>query len=281
MPISDSRPVPEVRIHAGQSWTPHSLATLWASRELTYLLARRDVLLRYQHSVVGIGWAVLQPLVTLLVLTIFQTVIGQRSDREIPYPLYAMTGLVPWTFFVHAITLCSHSILKYSSVVNKVHFPRLVLPLATLAAAAADFVVALPLIPLLMLYYGIFPRPSMLFVPLVVLHLALFTAAVGIWMATLNTRFRDTANALPFLTQLWFFLTPIAYHADLIPSRWQWLAGLNPMLGILEAFRWTLFGIAHPMLGIWVACSLAITAILLVSGVFVFLRQEETLAEVL
>ena len=269
----------ETRIDADQVSSGRQWADLWDSRELTWLLARREVQLRYRHSFAGIGWAVLQPLLTVVVLTIFQLFVGRPSSSGVPYPLYAMTGLVPWTFLGHAVTQSSSSILKYTSVVTKVYLPLLILPVTATMAASADFIVALPLVALLMLHYGYAPGSTLVLLPIFIVHLVLFTGALGIWLALLNTKFRDTADALPFVMQLWFFLTPIAYPASQFPHRWEALAGLNPMVGILEGFRWALFGKGPAQLGLWLECSWAITLILLASGIFVFLRQESTLVE--
>lgn len=269
----------EIRIRSDRRRSGRQWAELWASRELTWMLAWRDVQLRYRHSFAGIGWAVMQPVLTVVVLTVFQFFIGRRSNDGVPYPLYAMTGLVPWTFFGHALTQSSSSILKHASIVTKVHLPLLVLPLAAIMAASADFLVALPLVGVMMFYYGYAPQRALFLLPLFVLELLVFACALGIWLALLNTKFRDTANALPFVMQLWFFLTPIAYPASQIPRRWQVLVGLNPMVGILEGFRWALFANAPASLGIWIASSWTSTLFLLFTGVAIFLREEGTLVE--
>jgi lipopolysaccharide transport system permease protein len=274
--------LPVVRIQSKRSLPVNPIGELWASRDLILLLARRDVRLRYQHAVVGIGWAVLQPLLTAAVLTIFQQIIGRGEGSRAQYALNVLAGMVPWTFLAHAMTLGSNSLLSYYGVICKVYFPRLVLPLAAVLVASTDLLVALPLIPALMIYLGAGPGPGVLLLPGIVLLLVLLAAGLAIWLAILNIQFRDVANALPFLTQLWFFLSPIAYNAELIPADWRMAAGLNPMVGILEGFRWALFGTAaNPQLGWWIGCSAAISIALLASGVWVFLRNEETLADLL
>jgi lipopolysaccharide transport system permease protein len=269
----------EVGIEANRRKPGRQWAEFWSARELTWMLARREVQLRYRHSVAGIGWAVMQPLITLLVLAVFQSFVGRGTKGGVPYPLYAMTGLVIWTFFGHALTQCSSSVLRQTSIIKKVYFPLLILPLSSVLAASADLVVALPLVAVLMLYYGYPPTLWLLLMPVFVIHLILSAAAFGVWLALLNTRFRDTANALPFVMQLWFFLTPIAYFATQIPQRWRLVVGLNPMIGIMEGFRMTLFGRVEPNLGVWVGLSWSITLILLFSGVALFQHGEATLAE--
>jgi lipopolysaccharide transport system permease protein len=271
--------LPEIRIGATPRKIVPQLRELWDSRELTLMLARKEVRLRYRHSVAGVGWAVMQPLLTLLVLSAFQLFAGRKLNGGVPYALYAMTGLVPWTFFGHALTQCGNSIVRFDALVTKVYFPLLDLPISAVLAASADFVVAMPLVPALMVYYGYAPGLPLLLLPVFILHLVLFAGALGIWLALLNTKFRDTSNALPFVVQLWFFLTPIAYPASQVPARWQALIGINPMVGILEGLRWSLFGVAPARLPLWLACSSALTLILLVSGIVVFLRHEADLAE--
>jgi len=270
-----------VRISAERRFPERPLHSVWAARELLVVLARRDVYLRYQHSFAGISWAILQPLLTVLVLSAFQLLMGHRQTTGVPYPLYAATALVPWTFVVHALTQASHSLPKHMGVINKVYFPRLILPLSAVMGAAADFAVGMALPPALMIYYGIAPGSTLLALPIFVAQAVALAAAAGIWLACLNARFRDTANSLPFVTQLWFFLTPIAYATDIIPPQWQLLAGLNPMLGILEGFRWALVGVASPWLGTWIAMSWLVILALLGSGMLVFLRSEESLADFL
>jgi lipopolysaccharide transport system permease protein len=262
----------EIRIEAGRRSFIQHWPELVSNRELTWLLARREVQLRYRHSIAGIGWAVMRPLLTLLVLSMFQAFIGSKGEG-VPYPLYAMTGLVLWTFLDHALTLGSSSILKYTSVIKKIYFPLLILPISSVLGASADFVVALPLIAALMVYYGYYPTLAVLLLPLFAIQLVAFAMAVGIWLALLNTKYRDTSNALPFVMQLWFFLTPIVYNAKLIPTRWRMVLGLNPMLGIMEGFRMALFGRGEPELGFWIASSWVITLLLLVSGVFLLLSR--------
>lgn len=268
-----------LRIRADRHVPDRPFRSLWAARELLYLLTRREIRLRYQHSIAGIGWAILQPVVTLLVLSMFQVMMGRRSSERVPYPLYAVTGLIPWTFLTHALTQGSSSVLNYYSLIQKVYFPRLALPLAAVLSATADFLVGFPLVPIFMFYYGFFPTRAVLLLPIFVLEIILLAAGLGILLAGINTRFRDAANALPLVMQLWFFLTPIIFSSDMIPAKWQLLAGLNPMLGILEGFRWSLFGVAHPMLGYWIAYSWFITIAVLVTGLLTFLRGEEMLAE--
>ncbi|HEY3840388.1 MAG TPA: ABC transporter permease [Bryobacteraceae bacterium] len=278
---SPLKETPLLRIRADRRFPDRPLKFLWEARELIVLLARRDVSLRYQHSIAGFGWALLQPLLTILVLAAFRMLMGQPTSLGMPYPLYAGTVLVPWTFFVHSMNQSSHCLLKHTSVMTKVRFPRLALPLAAVIGAAADFVAALALVPLLMIYYHVPPRVTLLALPIFALHLVTLATAIGIWLSLLNARLRDTANALPFITQLWFFLSPIVYTSEMLPAKWRLAAGLNPVEGILEGFRWSIFDSASPMLPAWLGLSGLITAGLLLSGIIAFLAGEETLTDVI
>lgn len=270
-----------LRICADRRFPERPLQSLWQARELLLLLTKREVHLRYQHSTAGIGWAILQPVLTVAVLVVFQSFIGHNDGSTLPYPLYATTALVPWTFMVHAMTQSSNCILNHSGVIGKVQFPRMVLPLAAVLGATVDFLLGLILVPALMICYGVRAHLTILALPLFTFHLAVFAAALGIWFAYLNARFRDTSNALPFITQLWFFLSPIVYTTNMVPERWQFVLGLNPMVGILEGFRWTFFGSANPLLTVWVMKSWLITCVLLVTGIGVFLANEESLADII
>lgn len=272
---------PTLRIDSARSRPDRPFVQLWAARDLVVLLAQRDVKLRYQHAWIGIGWAVIQPLFTMLALTLFQFLLAGKSESRIPYPLLAVSAMVPWTFVIHAFTVSSSSLLSFYGILQKVYFPRLVLPLAAVLAATADLAAAIPLVPLMMLYFGVVPGIRLLALPALVLLTVLLAAGGGIWLAMLNTRYRDTANALPFVTQLLFFLSPIAYPASRIPEPWRVAAGLNPMTGIIEGYRWSLFGEASPGLEVWLALSTFITAVLLVTGVNYFLGHEETLSDAL
>jgi len=270
-----------LRIRADRRFPERPLASLWQARELLLLLTKREVHLRYQHSTAGIGWAILQPVLTVAVLVVFQSFMGHKDGSALPYALYATTALVPWTFMVHAITQSSNCVLNHSGVIGKVQFPRLVLPLAAVLGATIDFLLGLILVPLLMICYGIRAHLTILALPLFTLHLTVFAAALGVWFAYLNARFRDTSNALPFITQLWFFLSPIVYTTNMVPHRWRFVLGLNPMVGILEGFRWTFFASADAQLFVWVAKSWLVTCVLLLSGIVVFLANEERLADII
>jgi lipopolysaccharide transport system permease protein len=233
--------------------------------------------LRYRHTAVGIAWALLQPLLIMLVLTGFAMVAGVHSG-DIPYPLYVITGLVPWTYFTHAMTSTTFSLMAHSGIISKIYFPRLVIPVAAAVAGAIDFVVAALLLPVFMLAYGAPLTWALLALPLFVVMALAAAFALGLWLAVLNVRYRDVANALPFVMQLLFFATPIAYRSQAIPLPWRTLAGINPMVGVVDGFRWALLGNAAP-LQLSTLVSLASILVLLVSGIWYFRRHEPAFAD--
>lgn len=277
-PAAAPRPVTHIRATAGGSLQQGR--ELWSARELLYMLAWRDVRVRYKHTLVGVGWAVAQPLLTVAVLDVFSRLLG-IAPGSAPYPVLALSGLVPWLFLIHALTLCSGSLVDSAALISKIYFPRILVPMASVLGAAVDLVVAASLLPLFLLYYGVHITAALAALPLFLLLLFAIAYAAGLWLAALNVQYRDVANALPFIAQLWFFLTPIAYPAHMIPERWWFVAGLNPMTGMIEGLRWSLFGQAHPALAMWVLTSFTTTVVLLASGWHWFRRREAELIDVL
>ncbi len=265
-------------IEAGHADPDSGIAALWRYRDLLSMLILRDVKLRYQHTAVGMAWAVLQPLLIMLVLSGFASVAGIRTGR-VPYPLFVIAGLVPWTYFTHAFTSTTFSIVSHSSLIGKIYFPRLLIPVAAALAGAIDFFVAALLLPIFMIVYGAPPTLALLAIPLFVV-MALVTAfALGLWLAVLNVRYRDVVNALPFFIQLLFFATPIAYWSQAIPEPWRTVAGLNPMVGVVDGFRWALLGSAASPLHPSALVSLGAITVLLVGGIWYFRRLEPTFAD--
>ncbi len=271
---------PVTRIGPAAGWTPLDFRELWERREVFYLLVWRDVKLRYRHRRVGALWALLQPVLSILMLSFFGLIVGVKSVG-IPYPLFAASGLVPWTYFTHALTQASNSLVLNEVLLTKIYFPRIMLPMAAVVSGAADFLVASMLLPFLMLYYRIPLSPHLLALPLLLLLTMATALAVGLWLAALNIEFRDLTNALPFLMQLLFFLTPLAYPASMIPQPWRVFAGVNPLAGVVEGFRWALFGDAPSGLLADVGLSLGGVTLLLASAVLYFQWKEETFAEII
>jgi lipopolysaccharide transport system permease protein len=260
-------------------WAPLDLRALWQYRELLYFLAWRDVKVRYNQTVLGIAWAILQPFMMMVVFTIFfGRLMGVPSDG-LPYPLFAYAALLPWQLFSRALTDASTSLVANERLVTRVYFPRLLIPAAAVMASFVDFAIAFVVFLGLMALYGITPTAAVIWLPFFVL-LALMTAlGIGLWLSALDAQYRDFRYTLPFLTQFWLFATPVVYPASLVPEGWRLLYGLNPMAGVVEGFRWALLGgsrMPHPMLGV----SFAAVVLVFVGGLYYFRRMERTLADV-
>lgn len=255
------------------------LGDLWEYRELLYFLVWRDVKVRYKQTALGAAWAILQPVATMLVFSVFFGRLAKMPSDGIPYPVFAFTALLPWQLFASALSESSNSLVSNQNLITKVYFPRLVVPIAGVLGGLVDFAIAFVILLGLMWFYGIVPTAAVALLPLFVL-LAIVTAlAVGLWLSALNVKYRDVRYTIPFLTQFWLFATPVAYPSSLVPVRWRALLGLNPMAGVVEGFRWALLAKAQspgPML----AVSAAAVVMLLVGGLIYFRRTESTFADV-
>jgi len=254
------------------------LHELWIYRELLYFLTWRDVKVRYKQTQLGIAWAIIQPLLTMLVFTLFFGRLAGIPSDNVPYPLFAYAGLLAWTFFANAITSSGNSVVGSAHLITKVYFPRMIIPGAAVAAGLVDFVIALGILVLLMIYYGVALTWSILMFPLLVLLTTLLALAVGMWLSALNVKYRDVRFALPFLVQSWMFVSPVIYPTSLLPEKYRWLLWLNPMTGIIEGYRSSLFG--RPFNGIALAVSAGITSILLIYASYSFRRMERTFADI-
>ncbi len=259
-------------------WEAIGWGELWRYRELLWFLALRDIKVRYKQTALGAAWAILQPLLTMLVFSVVFGRLARIPSEGIPYPVFAYCALLPWQLFAYALTQSSNSLVTNQRLITKVYFPRLVVPIASLLCGLLDFAVAFPVLLGLMLYYGIVPGVAVAALPLLVLLALLTSLAAGLWLSALNAIYRDVQYALPFLTQFWLFVTPVAYPASLVPERWRWLFGLNPMAGVVEGFRWALLGRPHPP-GPLVAVSVVSVLALLAGGLFYFRRMEREFAD--
>lgn len=255
------------------------LRELWRYRELLYFLVWRDLKVRYKQTVLGAAWAVLYPLITMVVFSLlFGTLIGVSSDG-VPYPIFSFAALVPWTFFSTAVSRSGDSLIRDPSLLSKVYFPRLMLPLAAVTSMLVDFGLAFLVLLGMMLYYGIVPGVAVLMLPLFLLLAYLTALGIGLWLSATNVRYRDIAYVAPFLVQFWLFLTPVAYSTNLIPDAWRVLYGLNPMAAVIEGFRWALLGTEAISVGL-VAVSSAAVLVLCFTGVLYFRRMERDFADV-
>lgn len=268
-----------VLIEPPRRWEALNLRDIWAYRELLYFLTWRDVKVRYKQTAIGAAWAVLQPLLTMVVFSvIFGALIHVPSDG-LPYPVFAYAALLPWNFFAAALTRASSSLVTDASLLSKVYFPRLLLPVSAVLATTLDFAIAFVILLAMMGWYGIVPGVSLLTLPL--FSLLAFTTALGcgLWLSALNVRYRDIAYVTPFLIQVWFFLTPVTYPSSIIPERWRTLYGLNPMAGVVEGFRWALLHTAAAP-GAATVVSTAVVVVLFLGGVLYFRRLEHGFADV-
>ncbi|HET7601219.1 MAG TPA: ABC transporter permease [Gemmatimonadales bacterium] len=270
---------PVLVIQPSRGWVPLRLEELWAYRELLYFFTWRIIKVRYKQTVLGAGWAVAQPLLTMLVFTVFFGRLAKVPSDGYPYAIFSLAALVPWTFFANALTQASNSLVDNERLLTKVYFPRLLLPTASVVAGLLDlaisFLVLLALLPL----YGIAPSWRVAVVPLLVAFVVLVALGVGLWLAAVNVQYRDVRHVTPFLIQVWLFVTPVAYPSSLVPERWRGLYGVNPMAGVVEGFRWALLGsgsTSPALLGV----SGAMVAVILVSGLYYFRRMERTFADV-
>jgi lipopolysaccharide transport system permease protein len=268
-----------IRIEPSKGWVALQLEELWAYRELLYFLIWRDVKVRYKQTAIGAAWAIIQPLFTMIVFSLFFGRLGKIPSDGVPYPIFCYTALVPWTFFSHGLSQASNSLVGSANLIKKVFFPRLSIPIASVTSGLIDFALAFILLFGMMLYYGIFPTVNVIWLPLLVLLTLVTSLGVSLWLSALNVHFRDVHHIIPFLTQFWLFATPIAYPSSLLSEPWRTLYGLNPMVGVVEGFRWALLGTETAPGPMLIVSSLAALT-LLVSGTFYFRRLEKTFADV-
>jgi len=255
------------------------LGDLWEYRELLYFLVWRDVKVRYKQTVLGAAWAVLQPVMTMVVFSIFFGRFAKMPSDGIPYPVFAFAALLPWQLFAYALSESSNSLVSNQNLITKVYFPRLVIPISAVLAGLVDFAIAFGVLLILMCYYGIVPTAAIALLPLFVLLAVATALAVGLWLSSLNVKYRDVRYTIPFLTQIWMFATPVAYPSSLVPEPWRAFLGLNPMAGVVEGFRWALLGNAQSP-GPLLAVSVGAVLVLLVGGLIYFRRTESTFADI-
>jgi lipopolysaccharide transport system permease protein len=265
-------------IRPRRAWWDLGLRELWAYRELLYFLVWRDIKVRYKQTAVGAAWAVLQPLATMALFTLFFGRLARLPSEGIPYPVFFYAGLLPWTYFASSLAAATNSTVEHQRVITKVYFPRLFLPLSGVLGSLLDLSIASLLLFALLPVYGIVPGARLAVLPLFV-ALAIVTAfAVGLWLSALNALYRDVRYAVPFLIQLWLFASPVAYSTSLVPEGWRWVYGLNPMAGVVEGFRWALTGRGTAP-GTAIAVSVLAVLAVLVGGLVYFRKVESTMAD--
>lgn len=269
---------PLVLIEAKDRASTLDFRELWAYRELLYFLTWRDIKIRYKQTLLGATWAIIQPLFAMLLFTLLFGRLARMPSDNLPYPLFAYAGLLTWTFFANAVTNSGNSLVSSTSLITKVYFPRMIIPAAAVAAGLLDFAIAFLLLIPLLIYYRIALTWLLLLLPLFIILATLLAVGVGMWTSALNVRYRDVRYALPFVIQLWFFASPVIYPSSIMPAKWRWVLLLNPMTGITEGFRSSLFGRSLDWTAILVAAALTLS-VLLYSAYF-FRRVEETFADI-
>jgi lipopolysaccharide transport system permease protein len=256
-----------------------NLRDLWIYRELVFFMVWRDVKVKYKQTLLGMAWAVIQPIMTMLVFTFLFDRVAKLPTDGIPYPVFSFTALLPWGLFIVALNQGSRSLVAHNNMVTKIYFPRLILPMSSVFAGLVDFAIAFVILIVLMIYFQVTPAYHLLWTLPLFLLLAIITAlGVALWLSAINVKYRDVNHALPFLTQFWLFVTPVAYSASVISEKWQLLYSLNPMAGVVNGFRWALLGTGNgPDAALWV--SVAISILIFISGLFYFRSMEKTFAD--
>lgn len=253
------------------------LGDLWVYRELIVFMTWRDVIVRYKQTFLGVAWAILRPFLSMVVFTIFFGNLAQVPSDGIPYPIFSYTALLPWELFSRALSDASRSLVQNSNMVTKIYFPRMILPLASIFAGVVDFLIAFVVLIGMMLYYHITPTSNIIYLPLFILLALVTSLGTGLWLSAANVIYRDVNYVLPFLTQMWMFITPIVYSASMVPEKWQVIYSLNPMAGVVNGFRWALLGTEPPAPTMWISVGVAV--ILLISGLFYFKKTEQQFAD--
>jgi lipopolysaccharide transport system permease protein len=268
-----------VHIVPARTWELPNLREMWSYRDLLIILSLRDIQIRYKQSAIGIIWAVLQPVMSMVVFTLLFGRLAKMPSDGLPYAVFTFVALVPWQLFQRALTQASLSMVTLNSMMTKVYFPRMFAPLSSILSGLIDFLIAFVVLLGLMVWYGVYPGPQIVFLPFFV-ALALLTAfAVSLWLSSLNVSYRDVGYALPFLAQIWMFVTPVVYPVSLVPEKWRWLVMLNPMAGVIEGFRWSLLNRLNPPDMLLVGISTLAMLVLLTGGLFYFNRTQMTYAD--
>ena len=270
--------LPTLVIRPPRKWVPIDFGELWSYRELLYFFVWRDVKIRYKQTGLGVAWAVIQPLFTMLIFSVIFGGLAKIPSDGLPYPLFTLAALLPWQLFSEGMTRSTTSMVTNASIMTKVYFPRLIMPIAGVLSPVVDFLVAIGILVLMMAYYGLVPTINVIFLPVFVLLALASSLGVGLWLSALNVQYRDFQYTVPFLVQVWLYASPVVYSTNLVPAQYQLLYGLNPMAGVIEGFRWALLGTAPPS-GI-IGLSVLVVLVLLVTGAFYFKKMEQYFADI-
>ena len=267
------------RIDPPSAWPAIGLRELWEYRELLYFLTWRDIKVRYKQTVLGAAWAVIQPLFMMLVFSLFFGKLAGVPSDGIPYPVFAFCGLLPWQLFANSLTQASNSLVGSQNLITKVYFPRLVVPISAVLGGVVDFAIAFVLLLAMMFYYGIVPGWQIVVLPGLVLLVVLASLGVGLWLSALNVQYRDVRYTISFMVQFWLFATPVAYPSSIVPEKWRVLYALNPMVGVVDGFRWALLGKPESP-GVPLLISMIVVFLLLIGGLYYFRRMEQQFADI-
>lgn len=279
--VPEDRPAPrEIEIRPSRGWFDLELGVLWKYRELMRILVERDIKVRYRQAALGAAWAIIQPLFAVLIFTVVFGHFAKMPSNGVPYPLFALAGTLPWTYFSEAARRGSVGLVTDAELVRKIYFPRLVIPLAAVTGPLVDFAFAFLIMIGALVWYGVAPGWHLLYVPVFLMIAYLLALSVALWLAPINVRFRDVTHTLPFLLQIWMYGTPIVYPLSLVPEKWRILYSLNPMVGVIEGFRWAILGRTPPDAAP-IAISLGVILVALVGGVIGFRRQERRFADLI
>ena len=281
MEDANTRQFPQhIHIVPTRGWVSVQWQELWKYRELLFFLTWRDIKVRYKQTILGAAWAIIQPFFTMVVFSLFFGRLAGIPSDDIPYPIFSYTALVPWTFFANGLTQSSNSLVANANLITKVYFPRLVIPISTVVAGIVDFLLAFAVLLGMMLVYGITPTTAVLWLPLLLLLAFVTALGVGLWLTAMNVQFRDVRHIVPFIVLAWMYSTPVAYPSSLLPEPWRTLYGINPMVGVVEGFRWALLG-TKTSPGPMIFISAAVAVIILISGLYYFRRMEKNFADVI
>jgi lipopolysaccharide transport system permease protein len=271
--------IPVIRIRPASDRLASGLKELWQYRELLYFLIWRDVKVRYKQTAIGAAWAIIQPLMTMIIFTVVFGKFANMPSDGLPYPIFSFAALLPWTYFSKALNQSVSSVVADANLITKVYFPRLLLPLSAVVGGLIDFAIAFVFLLAMMAWYGLAPQWGILLLPFFVLLTMLTALSVSVWLSVVNVRYRDVGQAIPFLVQIWLFASPVAYSASVVPENWRFLYNLNPLAGIIEGFRWALLGSQNPPMVSLLSTSAVVLA-LLYGGIVFFKRMEKTFADV-
>ncbi len=268
-----------LRIEPSKGLPNIGIKELFSYRELLYFLVWRDIKVRYKQTILGAAWAIIQPFFTMVVFSLFFGLLAKIPSDNVPYPIFSYAALVPWTFFANGLSQSAESLVGSANLIRKVYFPRLTIPIASVVSGVIDFSLAFIILLLMMVFYGIVPTINIIWLPYFIVLAFITALGVGIWLSAFNVQFRDVRYTVPFIIQFWLFATPIAYPSSILPEPWRTLYGINPMVGVVEGFRWALLG-TETAPGPIILVSTIVAIAVLVGGTYYFRRMEETFADV-